>query len=171
MGLTEPPRRRNGALGRRTLLSFAVVVILMGTALLTQEQGWQSQQALLDTASLMATTSTAATILSPPAKDTGTTTTTTSRTTHTPFPIPTTNHTACHLPLKWSGQAGQDGYLYERVFKPQDLCDRGIFVEFGARDGREHSNTWALEASQRWTGLLFEIDVRATIVWFGCLWC
>ena len=34
----------------------------------------------------------------------------------------------------------------------------GFFVECGAYDGLEHSNTVYLEKAQNWTGLLIEMD-------------
>lgn len=37
-------------------------------------------------------------------------------------------------------------------------CGTGIFVEFGARDGIEHSNTAFFEYQLGWSGLLFEVD-------------
>lgn len=39
-------------------------------------------------------------------------------------------------------------------------CEGNTFVEFGARNGIEHSNTYPYEDSLGWTGLLFEIDPR-----------
>ena len=67
---------------------------------------------------------------------------------------------SCREPVHWTGQAGQDQYVWQRVLKPQKLCCRGVFVEFGARNGVTESNTRALEKYQGWTGLLAEVDPR-----------
>ena len=64
----------------------------------------------------------------------------------------------CNYPGKWSAQSGQDKFLFERIFEQQSLCCKGVFVEFGARNGIEHSNTYALETYMGWTGLMFELD-------------
>jgi hypothetical protein len=66
----------------------------------------------------------------------------------------------CVLPKTWTAQAGQDRYLYERIFSQQSLCCNGTFVEFGARNGIEHSNTYPFEKFMGWKGLLFEVDPR-----------
>jgi hypothetical protein len=66
----------------------------------------------------------------------------------------------CGLPTQWTAQAGQDRYLFERVFFQQSLCCKGTFVEFGARNGIEHSNTYPFEKFMGWKGLLFEVDPR-----------
>jgi hypothetical protein len=66
----------------------------------------------------------------------------------------------CTIPTKWTGQAGQDRYLFERLFFQQGLCCKGTFVEFGARDGIGHSNTYPFEKFMGWKGLLFEVDPR-----------
>jgi hypothetical protein len=66
----------------------------------------------------------------------------------------------CVLPKRWTAQAGQDRYLYERIFSQQSLCCNGTFVEFGARNGIEHSNTYPFEKFMGWKGLLFEVDPR-----------
>lgn len=39
-------------------------------------------------------------------------------------------------------------------------CSTGFFVEFGARNGIEHSNTHYFEKQLRWRGLLFEVDPK-----------
>jgi hypothetical protein len=66
----------------------------------------------------------------------------------------------CIIPTTWTAQAGQDRYLFERVFLQQSLCCKGTFVEFGARNGIEHSNTYPFEKFMGWKGLLFEVDPR-----------
>ena len=53
----------------------------------------------------------------------------------------------------FSSQAGQDSFVLREVLL---RCDRGFFVEFGARNGVEHSNTLFFERRLGWTGLLFE---------------
>jgi hypothetical protein len=70
------------------------------------------------------------------------------------------NCTTCSIPTEWTAQAGQDRYLFERVFSQQSLCCKGTFVEFGARNGIAHSNTYPFEKFMGWTGLLFEVDPR-----------
>jgi hypothetical protein len=57
-------------------------------------------------------------------------------------------------PSEWfRAQAGQDRFVLNHFF-----CNRtGVFVEFGARDGLVHSNTY-LFANLGWKGLLFEAD-------------
>lgn len=41
-------------------------------------------------------------------------------------------------------------------------CKKGFFVEFGARNGIEHSNTAFFEKELGWTGMLFEADSKET---------
>ena len=67
---------------------------------------------------------------------------------------------ACSEPRGWTSQARQDEYIWHRVLRPQNLCCRGIYVEFGARNGIEHSNTYTMEKFQGWKGLLAEVDAR-----------
>lgn len=74
------------------------------------------------------------------------------------------NAALCTEPRAWTSQAGQDLYVWQRVLQPQNLCCRGRFVEFGARDGIRHSNTAILEKWQQWTGLLAEVDVRLALL-------
>ena len=119
---------------------FWLVVLTLGLCAATAilwTRGWTSDRALVETAFQMAAVS---------AKD-------------------RRNDENCHCVDKipqWSSQAGQDEYIWQRVLQPQkeDLCCRGKFVEFGARNGIEHSNTWAFEKYQGWTGMLFEVDER-----------
>jgi FkbM family methyltransferase len=66
----------------------------------------------------------------------------------------------CIYPDKWTAQAGQDKFLFERILEQQGLCCKGVFVEFGARNGIEHSNTYAFETYMGWKGLMFELDPR-----------
>ena len=53
----------------------------------------------------------------------------------------------------FSSQAGQDSFVLRDILL---RCDRGFFVEFGARNGVEHSNTHFFEGRLGWKGLLFE---------------
>ena len=66
----------------------------------------------------------------------------------------------CSIPKTWYAQTGQDQFLFQRLFLQQDLCCTGTFVEFGARDGIFHSNTFAFEHYMGWKGLLFELDPK-----------
>jgi hypothetical protein len=55
--------------------------------------------------------------------------------------------------------------LYGKRFFAKDeadngLCCRGVFVEFGARDGIQDSNTLVFERSLKWKGLLFEMNPK-----------
>ena len=56
-------------------------------------------------------------------------------------------------PFPWMSQAGQDRWIDERVFNRQS---GGIFVEVGAYDGLNGSNTWFFEKFRNWHGLLIE---------------
>jgi len=58
----------------------------------------------------------------------------------------------------FNAQSGQDRYLYQQFFSSK--CRNGSFVEFGARDGIRHSNTYFFEKALYWRGLLFEADRR-----------
>ena len=53
-------------------------------------------------------------------------------------------------------QAGQDKMLWERMFKDSPHFKTGFFIEFGARDGLEHSNTAFFEKALGWRGILLE---------------
>ena len=56
---------------------------------------------------------------------------------------------------EYKAQAGQDRYV-EQFLKHEN----GVYVEFGARDGIEHSNTYYFEKTYNWTGILVEPDDR-----------
>lgn len=53
-----------------------------------------------------------------------------------------------------TSQNGEDGII-ERIFEIIGATNRWC-VEFGAWDGKLHSNTWNLIANQGWTGVLIE---------------
>jgi len=53
-------------------------------------------------------------------------------------------------------QSGQDKYMYEHFFWNKKTP--GIYVEYGARDGKEHSNTYFYEFALGWSGLLVEFE-------------
>ncbi|KAL7471241.1 hypothetical protein ACHAXS_011549 [Conticribra weissflogii] len=74
--------------------------------------------------------------------------------------INSTQSCNCSTPLEWTAQSGQDRFVYEHIFSKQNLCCNGTFVEFGARNGIEHSNTYPFEKYMGWRGLLFEMDDR-----------
>lgn len=71
------------------------------------------------------------------------------------------NHMSSYPPRLFQAQAGQDRHMYQHYFqKRPELKDNGIFVEFGARDGVAHSNTYFFENGLGWKGIMAEADVR-----------
>jgi FkbM family methyltransferase len=58
----------------------------------------------------------------------------------------------------YHSEHGQDRWLEEHVFKGKR---DGIFVEFGALDGLETSNTLFFERERGWDGLLIEANPRS----------
>jgi hypothetical protein len=56
---------------------------------------------------------------------------------------------------EYKAQAGQDKYVEQFLNH-----ENGVYVEFGARDGIEHSNTYYFEKTYNWTGILVEPDDR-----------
>ena len=81
------------------------------------------------------------------------------------------NDSAPHLPQQLHGnpperraagfysQHGQDRYVWDRIFAPlgwPPRGERGVFVEFGARDGVVNSNSLYAERERGWTGVLIE---------------
>jgi FkbM family methyltransferase len=69
-------------------------------------------------------------------------------------------HSGCN---SFHSQAGQDRYVWNRFFRWS--ADTGVFVEFGARDGIQHSNTAFFELSLQWKGLLIEpFENRSTVL-------
>ena len=56
---------------------------------------------------------------------------------------------------EYRAQAGQDKYVEQFLNN-----ENGVYVEFGARDGVEHSNTYYFEKTYNWTGILVEPDDR-----------
>ena len=54
-------------------------------------------------------------------------------------------------------QGGQDKWLYKTHFAKHPLVNEGFFVEFGARNGKEHSNTYFFEHALGWSGILLEV--------------
>lgn len=69
-----------------------------------------------------------------------------------PAPAGRKHHPWQHLP--WNAQFQQDRKLVQFVFRNRQ---RGFYIELGARDGKEHSNTYALEMAQGWSGILIDI--------------
>jgi len=55
----------------------------------------------------------------------------------------------------FQAQAGQDKHVLKNLLLK---CGKGFYVEFGARDGKEHSNTYFFEKQLGWRGMLFEVD-------------
>ena len=68
---------------------------------------------------------------------------------------PCTKFTAPNSQLNFHAQSGQDAWVLRHLVLG---CDEGVFVEFGARNGIQHSNTLAFEQHLGWRGLLFEAD-------------
>ena len=54
---------------------------------------------------------------------------------------------------RFRSQAGQDLYVYERFFRHRP--GPGVYLEFGARDGVAHSNSYAFE-QRGWRGFCVE---------------
>eukprot|EP00192_Tetraselmis_astigmatica_P011971 CAMPEP_0117678972 /NCGR_PEP_ID=MMETSP0804-20121206/17578_1 /TAXON_ID=1074897 /ORGANISM="Tetraselmis astigmatica, Strain CCMP880" /LENGTH=420 /DNA_ID=CAMNT_0005488387 /DNA_START=67 /DNA_END=1329 /DNA_ORIENTATION=+ len=72
--------------------------------------------------------------------------------------LPETSHFA---PGLRQAQQGQDTIIYEHHFRSRpELMKQGVFVEFGGRDGVEHSNTYFYEMALGWRGIMVEADVR-----------
>jgi hypothetical protein len=60
-----------------------------------------------------------------------------------PYPIP-----------QYSGQYGQDSFLDKFIFRGQ--LKQGFFIEAGADDFVDNSNTLWFEMEHQWTGVLVE---------------
>jgi hypothetical protein len=60
----------------------------------------------------------------------------------------------CGIKTAFKSQHGQDRYAYKTFFP--NAAEGGTFVEFGARDGVSHSNTYFFEHVQKWHGVLLE---------------
>mmetsp|Transcript_12380 Transcript_12380/g.19604 ORF Transcript_12380/g.19604 Transcript_12380/m.19604 type:complete len:298 (+) Transcript_12380:128-1021(+) len=56
----------------------------------------------------------------------------------------------------YRSQAGQDRYVLKRFFNGLTSQVNGTFVEFGARNGLDHSNTAYFEQELGWRGILVE---------------
>lgn len=61
---------------------------------------------------------------------------------------------------QFTSQGGQDRFLLEKVFKGNIHRNKGFFIEFGARNGVEHSNTHYFEKVLGWRGVLLEAVPR-----------
>src|ERR1700722_9523077 len=59
----------------------------------------------------------------------------------------------CDAPRKWASQIGQDRWVCENIFRHQR---GGFFVDIGAWDGVEISNTLLLERHYGWCGMCVE---------------
>jgi len=63
------------------------------------------------------------------------------------------------LRSSFKAQVGQDWFVYQTFFRPISLwMQRGVFVEFGGRNGLVHSNTHFFEKELGWRGVLVEAD-------------
>src|SRR5215467_5134323 len=60
--------------------------------------------------------------------------------------------------LVYHSEHGQDRWLEENVFRG---TRNGVFVEFGALDGLDTSNTLFFEREREWSGLLIEANPRS----------
>src|SRR5215471_8305446 len=58
----------------------------------------------------------------------------------------------------YHSEHGQDRWLEENIFRGRR---GGVFVEFGALDGLETSNTLFFERERGWDGLLIEANPRS----------
>ena len=58
------------------------------------------------------------------------------------------------IETSFKSQHGQDRFAYKTFFP--DTSSGGTFVEFGARNGVSHSNTWYFEHEHKWHGILLE---------------
>ena len=76
---------------------------------------------------------------------------------------------------KSTSQLGQDIF----VLKETNFKKDGYFVEFGATNGKELSNTWLLEKEMGWTGIVAEPahiwhdelqKNRSCLIDFNCVW-
>jgi FkbM family methyltransferase len=54
---------------------------------------------------------------------------------------------------KYYSQYGQDQYLDQKLFKGKE---KGVFLDIGAYDGVEYSNTCFFERNRNWTGICIE---------------
>ena len=66
-------------------------------------------------------------------------------------------------PENAKSQLGQDIHVINNIFKGKK---NGYFVEIGAYDGIEYSNTFLLEKDYGWKGILIECNPR----WFGSIY-
>ena len=57
----------------------------------------------------------------------------------------------------FAAQYGQDRWIYDNVLSHADVPH--TFVEFGARDGKQNSNSFFFETQLGWEGVLFEAGV------------
>jgi len=71
------------------------------------------------------------------------------------LPPPVSGLSLCDRQRFGTAQAGQDKIFFQKTLAH---CGTGVFVEFGARDGIEHSNTLWLEQELKWRGILVEAD-------------
>lgn len=67
-----------------------------------------------------------------------------------PLPVPVVTDSS------FASQAGQDRYVWDTYFKARPLVGEGFFVEFGARDGLQDSNSFFFEKALGWKGILVE---------------
>ncbi|KAJ3317878.1 hypothetical protein HDV06_001080 [Boothiomyces sp. JEL0866] len=56
----------------------------------------------------------------------------------------------------FQAQGKQDRFMMKELFYQNNHIDTGFFIEFGARNGIEHSNTYFFEKVLGWKGLLAE---------------
>ena len=79
------------------------------------------------------------------------------------------------LDAKSTSQIGQDMFVLAELGFKRD----GFFVEFGATNGKDLSNTWMLEKEMGWTGILAEpawvwhddlVKNRTAKISFDCVW-
>lgn len=61
--------------------------------------------------------------------------------------------------MEFYAQHGEDKWMHDN-WQSLGLPERGIFVDVGASDGIEHSNTYWLEKEKGWDGICVEADPR-----------
>jgi len=59
-------------------------------------------------------------------------------------------------PGSFQSQGGQDQYLLKKFFRDNPHQQTGFFIEFGARNGIDHSNSYFFDKVLGWKGIMAE---------------